>query len=69
MLIPGEIDLFRRAFDFGYMLFSSMLLSLIEEFPIYDFDLLDLCRDINGLSDELLKLWYPYKFTPNQIKQ
>jgi len=50
------------------MPFSSMLLSLIEEFPIYDFDLLDLCRDINGLSDELLKLWYPYRFTPNKIK-
>ena len=68
MLVPGETDLFRQVFDFGYMLFSSMLLSLIEEFPIYDFDLLDLCRDINGLSDELLKLWYPYRFTPNKIK-
>jgi len=68
VLIPGEIDRFIRAFDFGYMPFSSMLLSLIEEFPIYDFDLLDLCRDINGLSDELLKLWYPYRFTPNKIK-
>jgi len=50
------------------MLFSSMLLSLIEEFPIYDFDLLDLCRDINRLSEELLKVWYPYRFTPNKIK-